>query len=91
MLEEVPGDSESVSEVPKAGCGGDCLLAHHLNNQLAVIMGRLELLSEALSDDTHIVEQISVIQEAARRMARHIQEHQCRLIARIPKRNYDQV
>ncbi len=55
-----------------------CLLAHDLNNGLAIILGGCELLRDLL-DSPEAIRRLSLIQEAACRMAREIADRPCQL------------
>ncbi len=50
------------------------MLAHDLNNDLNVILGRCELLKESLKEDSDAARQVEAIAEAARRMAETVRE-----------------
>jgi len=54
-----------------------CLLAHDLNNDLNVILGRCELLGEFLQKDSEASKHLRLIQEAAYHMANRIAERPC--------------
>lgn len=51
-------------------------LAHDLNNDLSVIVGRCDLLTEMLLPDGEVAKQLRLIREAAHRMARRIARQQ---------------
>lgn len=57
---------------------GSCLLAHDLNNKLAIIVGECELLEERATD-THCLERLKAIKAAAQCMADALKVHQCEL------------
>ena len=63
-------------------CGERCLLAHHLNNGLGVIIGYCELLalSEARPD---VHQRLTDIIQTAKRLSEHVNAHQCRIIELI--------
>jgi signal transduction histidine kinase len=50
------------------------MLAHDLNNDISVILGRCELLKQWLSNDPEATRQVEAITEAARRMAEIVRE-----------------
>lgn len=56
-----------------------CSLAHDLKNQLTVILGRLELLSEMVPPDSAVAKQLGLIREAARSMAEQIETRECEM------------
>jgi hypothetical protein len=57
---------------------GSCLLAHDLNNKLAIVIGECELLEERAAD-AHCLERLKAIKEAAQCMADALKVHQCEL------------
>jgi hypothetical protein len=62
-------------------CGPEkrCLLAHDLNNDLHVILGRCDLLSESLQPDSEAVKHLRFIREAARHMAENVADRPCQV------------
>ena len=68
-------------EMPKRPHSERCLLAHELNNDLTVIYGHCDLLSEVLEIDAEIAMHLRIIREAAGHMARNLVERSCPLAA----------
>ena len=57
---------------------GPCLLCHDLRNDLAVIMGCCDLLSDVVTeDDEQMLRHVELIRQAARRMKDRIQQNSC--------------
>ena len=52
-----------------------------LVNQLAVIVGHCDLLSDHLKEGSQCAKRVGAIQEIAREMAKELNEYQCRLLA----------
>ena len=63
-----------------------CLLAHDLNNKLAVIVGQCELLSEH-THDPECVARLQTIAQAAKLMADAVNGHQCQIAGIVRTRS----
>ena len=75
--------------IPKPARGEQCLLAHDLNNQLAVILGRLDILADRIAPGSDVASQLAIIRATARHMAEHIQTHQCQLSTLLREKNQE--
>ncbi len=60
-----------------------CLLAHDLNNNLSLILGRCHLQLEVLDPQSEAAMHARLIQEAAQHMARRMAEGHCPLCSRL--------
>ena len=58
--------------------GGNCWLAHDLNNKLAIVVGQCELLMGRVVDREY-TERLQGIRAAAQAMAESLKRHQCEL------------
>jgi hypothetical protein len=56
-----------------------CMLAHDLNNGLAVIAGHCELLTEHVEADSECRNRLRLINEMAHSLAKKINGHECQL------------
>jgi hypothetical protein len=56
-----------------------CLLAHDLNSDLHVILGRCDLLSDYLQPESEAAKHLRLIREAARHMAENIADRPCQI------------
>lgn len=56
-----------------------CMLAHELVNNLSVIVGRCELLSDLDQPDDERTRHLQAIRETAKSMADRLNHHQCHL------------
>jgi signal transduction histidine kinase len=64
----------------KKSPGGErCLLAHDLINDLSVILGRCELLSELKTENADVARHLQMVQQAAKHMFTKIAERPCLL------------
>lgn len=70
-----------------------CMLAHHLIDQLAIIVGQCDLLEEHAAKDSECEKHLHAIRDVAKAMADDLSRHQCHLdnmlrhdtIQRLPK------
>jgi len=60
-----------------------CLLSHDLINQLSVIVGHCDLLSKEVPAGSENARRLFLIREAAKEMAKRLNQHQCNMDARI--------
>jgi signal transduction histidine kinase len=68
--------------IKKSPGGERCLLAHDLINDLSVILGRCELLSELKTENADVAKHLQMLQEAAQHMLTKISERPCLLTTR---------
>lgn len=66
------------------GCGERCLLAHNLNNRLAVIIGHCELLAEQALDPDWVA-RLEIIHKTAKSIADEVNRHHCQIIRLLQK------
>jgi len=60
-----------------------CQLSHDLLNQLAVIVGNCDLLSKEAPEGSENARRLLLIGKVAKEMAAQLNQHQCKIDARI--------
>jgi hypothetical protein len=62
---------------PRPAVTERCMLAHHLNNDLAIIVGDCDLLAELVKEDPICLARVKAIKVIAMRMADRIETRLC--------------
>lgn len=66
----------------------ECPMAHDLVNRLSALIGHCDLMIDAVSGDSKLLKNLSVIRNIANGMAKELNEFQCELVnARIANHN----
>jgi hypothetical protein len=65
-------------------CGEGCLLAHNLNNRLAIILGECDLIAEHVADP-ECSARLVVIRTTVKAMAQEVRRHECPIAGRLPE------
>ena len=66
-----------------------CLLAHALNNTLAVIIGECQLAELCVEPESECARRLREILHAARLMADRINSHRCQILNSLPSPGHE--
>jgi hypothetical protein len=66
-----------------------CLLAHALNNTLAVIIGECQLAELCVEPESECARRLREILHAARLMADRINSHRCQILNSLPSPDHE--
>ena len=76
--------------VHESVCGERCLLAHNLNNKLAVIIGQCEMLADDFTD-LRCRARLGVIRQMAQAIANEVNDHHCQIMGLLTSSRIDGV